>query len=99
MGDRLGLALDLASSTPDGAASSGVEIVALQPIAIVDHLLTVRRNVCARGGRVLLQCWSAWLASQKSWNQNRRSLGVSTRLSILGPDRAHIHTPAPPGLR
>ncbi|KFM25332.1 putative sugar kinase [Auxenochlorella protothecoides] len=41
MGDRLGLALDLASSTPDGAASSGVEIVALQPIAIVDHLLTV----------------------------------------------------------
>lgn len=50
MGDQASLGLDVTYTKPEEEAKDAVQVVAVQPVAIVDHLLTVGRGVwnCAQ---------------------------------------------------
>lgn len=51
MGDQASLGLDVTYTKPEEEAKDAVQVVAVQPVAIVDHLLTVGWGVWNCGQR------------------------------------------------
>lgn len=49
MADQASLGLDVSYTKGDGETREGVQVVAVQPVAIVDHLLTVGRKTGKSG--------------------------------------------------